>query len=127
MKKPWKLLFQQYDTGHHIGEVKDLIQRTMFYVTGLNFVMGAGTAYIVYARRWISIEQLMIAVGVILLLAVLFERAIVIPSNWKWINQQRYQHREPLRDDLDAIVKTQGEISDRLKGIEEKLGMEKRL
>jgi len=118
-----RLLSKQYNTGDYIGGAKDLIMRTMFYVTGLNFILGAGTAYMVYAREWLDIKLFMILVGIFVVLCGLFEYKVVIPSNWKWINQQRYKHGEPLKEDIQKVLDGQTTIGKRLEKIEENLGI----
>ena len=116
-----KIFTKQYNTGYLIGGTKDLVMRTMFYITALNFVLGAGTAYMVYAREWIDIKVFIVAVILFAMISALFEYKVVIPSNWKFINKQRYTHGEPLKDDIQKVLDGQVALGERLDRIEKEL------
>lgn len=117
-------LLKQYDTGAHIGGLKDLALRTMVYVTAMNFILLVITAYSVSLRSWmahyVTWFNFPVFLGILiglLLLAMLIEYKFILPSTWHFINQQQYEHKNLIRRDLN-------EISRRLDGIEKQIGVQ---
>lgn len=121
--KDWFL--KQHDLGLHLGGLKDLAQRTLFYVTAINFVLLVITTFSVsqFINR-VSFPVFVAILAVVLLLAMVLEYKFILPSTWRFINKQRYEHGEPLKDDLQKVLDGQSALSSRLKRIEKKLEIE---
>lgn len=100
-----------------IGALKDLLMRTTFYISILNFLMLAVTAYYTTVRYflpfpfWLFFLCLLLIVGI----AMLIEYAIVMPSQISFINWQIYTHNNPIRRDLEEIKSELDEIKSKLK------------
>lgn len=97
----------------YVGAIKNLLTRSTFYVTILNFSLLAVTSYSVALKQyfdfpfWVFMLMLLTIIGI----AMCFEYLIMLPSEISFVNRQTYQHDSPVRRDLE-------EIKDRLKEIE---------
>lgn len=117
-------LFKQYTISPLVGGVKDLAQRTMFYVSAINFVLLIITTFSV--SQLVNQIGLFVFVGIIivvLLLAMAIEYKFILPSSWVFINKQRYKHGEPLIKDIQEVLKVQKKMIKRLRAIEKKLSI----
>jgi len=99
-----------------IGAVKELMSRVTFYVSVLNFLMLAVTAYYTTIRHvlpipfWIFFAILI----VIVIIAMILEYTIVLPSQIAFINWQVYTHENLIRRDLEKVMKKLEEIEQQL-------------
>ena len=115
--KFWAGFTKQYKISGKIGGFKDLLMRTLFYVSIINFMLIAVTAYHTTLRdtlqAWFSWLSFPIFLGILvvgLLLMMILEYKIVLPSTWVFMNKQQYEHQNLIREQLDKIEKTLGEI-----------------
>ena len=123
LKRLVRVLLKQYSIGVSVGGVKDLLQRSLFYVTAINFFLLIITSWGIILRdhiaQYISWFTFPVFVGLlvfVILFAMLIEYKFILPATWKFINRQRYQHGEPLKSDLQKVL-------DRLDRIEKALGV----
>ena len=117
-------ILKQHNIGGSIGGLKDLTMRTMFYVSALNFIMLVITSYSVSLRdfmgkyvEWFSFPIFFGILILILIISMIIEYKFILPSQWQFANKQQYEHKNPIRLDLE-------EIKDRMTKIEEHLGIE---
>ena len=117
-------ILKQYNVGTSVGGLKDITMRTMFYVSALNFIMLVITSYSVSLRdfmseyvEWFSFPVFFGFLILILIIAIIIEYKFILPSQWQFANKQQYEHKSPVRLDLE-------EIKDRLTEIEKHLGIE---
>jgi len=115
--KFWESLTKQYGVSGKIGGAKDLLGRTLFYVSIINFILITVTAYSTTLRdtlqMWFPWLNFPIFLGILvvgLLLAMILEYKIVLPSAWAFTNKQQYEHQSLIRKQLDGIEKTLSEI-----------------
>ena len=113
----WSRLTNQYKVSGKIGGAKDLLGRTLFYVSIINFILITVTAYSTTLRdtlqMWFPWLNFPIFLGILvvgLLLAMILEYKIVLPSAWAFTNKQQYEHQSLIRKQLDGIEKTLSEI-----------------
>lgn len=99
----------------YIGGLKTLISRCTFYIGILNFLMLAATSYTVVVKGIIDVPFWVFLLGmvVVVLVAMIFEYTIMLPSELSFTNWQTYEHDNPIRRDLE-------EIKEKLKEIEKK-------
>ena len=113
----WARLTKQYKASGKIGGAKDLLMRTLFYVSIINFILIAITAYHTTLRdtllSWFPWLNFPIFLGILvvgLLLLMVLEYKIVLPSSWAFSNRQQYEHQNLIRKQLDKIEETLSEI-----------------
>jgi len=116
----WSRLTNQYKVSGKIGGLKDLLGRTLFYVSIINFILITVTAYSTTLRdtlqMWFPWLNFPIFLGILvvgLLLAMILEYKIVLPSAWAFTNKQQYEHQSLIRKQLDGIEKTLSEIQEK--------------
>ena len=117
-----KFLVKQYNFGPWLGGFKDLFSRTMLYISIINFILIAITAYDVTLRSfvlqylpWISFWiYLVILIGVVLL-AMVLEFKFIIPSHYTFLNKQEFEHQNLIRKELEDIRKELQELREELK------------
>ena len=93
------------------GTVKVLLGQVVFYATMVNMLMIAATAYNTTIREWtiiyLGFELNFLAflgiIGLVLLLALVFEYKVTLPGFFGFTNQQQYKHDNPIRRDLEEI------------------------
>ncbi len=89
----------------YIGAIKNILARSTFYISMLNFAMLAATSYAVVVKKvilipfWIFFLLLLIGIGAMMI----FDYTIMLPSETSFINWQAYEHNNPLRKDLEEI------------------------
>jgi len=122
----WSRLTNQYKVSGKIGGLKDLLGRTLFYVSIINFILIAVTAYHTTLRdtllSWFPWLNFSIFLGVLvvgLLLMMILEYKIVLPSTWAFTNKQQYEHQSLIRKQLDGIEKTLSEIQEKQREIKD--------
>ena len=104
-------ILKQYSFGPWLGAFKDLINRTMFYMTPINLFMLAATTYHVTARDfiwqyapWVNFWMFFAALVFAGLCAMVIEYKVIFPSSVTFSNAQGYKHGNLLRRDLDNIM-----------------------
>ncbi|MDK2876176.1 MAG: hypothetical protein PWQ22_586 [Archaeoglobaceae archaeon] len=107
-----KWIPKQKRVGRFIGGVKELLARVTFYISILNFLMIIVTTYYTTIRHiynipfWVFFATL----AVIVIVAMVFEYTIVLPSQIAFLNWQAYTHDNPIRKDLEKIMSKLEEI-----------------
>lgn len=103
----------------YIGALKTLLSRSTFYISILNFAMLAGTSYVIVVKGIIDIPFWIFLLGVscLLMAAMIFEYAVMLPSETAFLNWQAYEHGNPIRYDLEHIKKEIETIKKMLKDI----------
>lgn len=111
MKKP------QQKRIRYIGAIKNILARSTFYISILNFAMLAATSYAVVVKGVISIPfWLFFSILSLLIVAIMiFDYMIMLPSETSFMNWQSYEHNNPLRTDLEEIKKKLEEMEKKLK------------
>ncbi len=116
-----QFLVRQYNFGPWLGGLKDLFSRTTLYISIINFILIAITAYEVTLKSlilqyvpWMSFWVYFLTLVAIVLLVMVLEFKFIVPSHYTFINKQEYEHQSLYAKDLK-------EIKERLKMIEEKL------
>lgn len=109
---------RQKRVGRFIGGLKELLARVTFYISILNFLMIIATTYYTTVRHLYSIPFWMffLALAVILVVAMVVEYTIVLPSQIAFLNWQAYTHDNPIRRDLEKIMARLDEIEKKLEG-----------
>ena len=101
----------------YIGAIKNLLTRSTFYVSILNFGMLAVTSYSVVLKSVIAFPfwAFMLMLIAIVAVAMCFEYIIMLPSETSFMNRQSYMHDNPIRRDLEEIKTSLEEINKREK------------
>jgi len=119
----WIPIPSQKRVGSFLGGVKELLSRVTFYVSILNFLMLAVTAYHTTIRYFLPLPFWVLplpfwvffaTLAVIVVVAMIFEYTIVLPSQIAFLNWQVYTHDNPVRKDLERIMAKLEEIERRL-------------
>ena len=104
-------ILRQYSIGPWLGAFKDLINRTMFYMTPINLFMLAATTYYVTARDfiwqyapWVNFWMFFATFVFAGFCAMVIEYKVIFPSSITFSNVQGYKHGNLLRRDLDVIL-----------------------
>lgn len=111
-----KYIPKQKNTGQWIGAAKDIFSRSTFYISIINFFLLVATAYYTTVRDFISIPFIWFvgfAVSIIIL-AMLLEYTIILPSCYAFNNAQAYKHDNPLKDDVKTILERLDTIEDKI-------------
>ena len=89
----------------YIGGLKLLLTRASFYISILNFLMLASTSYVVVVKKYFYIPFWLFLMGLVAVVVVvmIFEWAIMLPSEISFTNWQYYEHDNPIRVDLESI------------------------
>ena len=88
------------------GGLKELLGRAMFYIGIINFILITITAYhtsikdIMPIPFWIFFLLLFIG----LLILMILEYVIILPSSIAFSNRQSYKHDNPVKDDINKIL-----------------------
>lgn len=91
----------------YIGALKNILARSTFYISIINFAMLAGTTYVIVVKGIVAVPFwifLLAIIGVVML-AMVFEYVIMMPSEIAFTNWQVYEHNNPIRYDLEHIKK----------------------
>lgn len=115
---------EQKRVSPFLGGLKELVSRVMFYAGIINFILIVVTAYHTSIKDIMPVPFLaffsILIVG--LLVAMVFEYIIVLPSSVAFSNRQSYKHDNPIRSDMLKILKKlddiEKETSQRLDSIE---------
>lgn len=106
----------QKNTGQWIGAVHVLLGRTTFYISIINFFLLIVTAYYTTLRHFIPIPFIWFMFFALLLvvLAMVVEYVVILPSSIIFNNIQMYKHNNPLKDDIQTVLKRLDDIEDKL-------------
>lgn len=98
------------------GGIKELLGRAMFYIGIINFILIMITAYHTSIKDIMPIPfwTFFLALIVILFIVMVFEYVIILPSSIAFSNRQSYKHDNPIKDDMNKVLK-------KLDGIEQQL------
>ena len=96
----------------YIGGLKLLLARSSFYISILNFLMLASTSYIVVIKNYFYIPFCLFLLTMVAMVvgAMIFEWAIMMPSEIAFTNWQTYEHNNPIRTDLESIKRDLEEL-----------------
>jgi hypothetical protein len=120
-------ILRQYTIGPWLGAFKDLLGRTVFYMTPINLFMLAATTYHVTAKDfiwqfapWVNFWMFFAALVLAAVCAMVFEYKVVFPSSVFFSNLQGYKHGNLIRRDLETIMQEIKKIDARLDAIDAK-------
>ena len=107
----YERVLKQYSIGPWLGALKDLLSRTMFYMTPLNLFMLAATTYRVTAHDyiaqfapWINFWLFFGGLVFVGVCAMVIEYKVIFPSSVTFSNPMGYKPGNLLRRDLDVIM-----------------------
>lgn len=111
------LIPSQKNTGQYIGAVKELLGRTSFYITIINFLLLIITSYYTTIRFIIPVSFFIFISAVLILVcaAMLVEYIVILPSSVVFQNYQAYKHSNPLKDDIKLILNRLNEIENKIR------------
>lgn len=113
---------EQKRVSPFLGGLKELFSRVMFYVGIINFILIVVTAYHTSIKDIMPIPFLaffsILIVG--LFVAMIFEYIIVLPSSVAFSNRQSYKHDNPIKEDMNKILKKLDNIEEEIKVLKEK-------
>jgi hypothetical protein len=96
-----------------IGALKDILTQTLFYVSAINFILIAATAYgttlggpIQHSFPWLKFPVFMGFLFLVVITGMFIEYKYVYPSLYCFKNQQEYTHENLIRKDLEEIKRT---------------------
>lgn len=115
---------EQKKVSPFLGGLKELFSRVMFYAGIINFILIVVTAYhtsikdITPIPFWVFFLTLIIG----LFIAMVFEYVVILPSSISFSNRQSYKHDNPIREDMNKILKKLDDIENEIKILKEKDG-----
>jgi len=122
-----EFLFRQYDIGNWWGAFKNVAAGSSMYVTIINLVLLAVTAYGTTIAPWLQGKGLNVTFAaffgillVIVLVIFAFEYKASIPSQFSFWNDQWWRHNNPIKKKMDKMDKRLVAIEKELKRIEGK-------
>lgn len=103
------------------GGIKELLGRAMFYVGIINFILIMITAYHTSIKDIMSIPfwTFFLVLTAILFIVMVFEYIVILPSSISFSNRQSYKHDNPIKDDMNRILKKLDDIEQRLRLLEQ--------
>ena len=89
----------------YIGAIKNILARSTFYISILNFAMLAVTSYSVVVWKVLPISFWLFFLILVLMIVgmMIFDYTIMLPSEMSFMNWQAYKHNNPIRKDLEEI------------------------
>lgn len=105
------------------GGIKELLGRAMFYIGIINFILIMITAYHTSIKDIMPIPfwTFFLILTAIVFVVMIFEYIIILPSSMAFSNRQSYKHDNPIKDDMNKILKKLDNIEHGLKLSEQKL------
>lgn len=101
---------RQFQLGPWLGGVKDLSSHTAIYISGLNMLMIAVTAYHTTLREyiqniapWFNFGMFLMALFIVVFVLIIMEYKFVLPSTWAFRNMQQYKHEYPIKRDIRKL------------------------
>jgi len=123
------IILRQYNFGPWLGGLKGIFNNSTFYLSLINFVLIAVTAYhttlsgkINEYAPWFSFPLFLAMMVVLVLVVMLLEYKFMIPSSITFGNAQMYAHRNPIRRDLERIMRKLDEMDKRITELQEVKG-----
>jgi len=112
---------KQRMVGRFIGGLKELLARVTFYISILNFLMIIATTYYTTVRHVYDMPfwQFFLILATIVVVAMIFEYTIVMPSQIAFLNWQAYTHDNPIRKDLEKVMAKLEEIEKEIEKLKE--------
>lgn len=114
-----KLKSVRSEVKFRIGAVIDLMAYTAFWLSLVNFVLIALTAYNTTIRvfitdtlPWFNIGWYALILFLIVVVIMLVEYFVVFPARQSFRNQWEYRQDSPIRKDLEEIKKQLKELKD---------------
>lgn len=99
--------------GRKIGGAIDTFQRSLLFVTIINFTMLAATFYnttgasfIIKIFPWFNFYIFMAFLIIVVFIAMIFVYVFITPSSMAYASNQSYVHDNPLKKQMDRIEKT---------------------
>jgi len=116
----WGRLTKQHNIGSWVGGLKDIFTRALFYVTAINFLLLAATAYHTTLRdallerqlAWMTFPVFIGLLLVLILVLMVVEYKLILPSTMAYLNAQVYKHENPIRRQLNRIEETLKALQD---------------
>lgn len=107
-----RLFTRQYNLGVGFGGLRILVSSVIAYVSLVNFVLICVIAYNTTLRAaiqphlpWFNFPTFIGIAAGFFLIAIILEYKFVVPSTTTYGNLQGYKHRNPIRKDLELIIK----------------------
>jgi len=119
-----KSLFKQFNIGIWWGAFRNLLQQANFYLLLITCVSSVTTLAFTVINPWLADNYgihiplfvvLIVAVG-LLLLILLFEHKLTMPSYFSYWNEQWWLHKNPAKKRFDKIDRDIKELRELLKG-----------
>jgi len=114
-------VYRQYNLGPWLGGLKDLLIRVLPYISMVNFVLIGVTAYhttlgpfFEVHLPWMSIWAFMGGILFMVILLMVIEYKVILPSYFTFFNKQQYEHKNPIRGDLEEIKKEIKRLEDKI-------------
>lgn len=121
-----KSIFRQFNIGIWWGGLRNLLQQANFYLLAITCVSSVATLFVTVINPWlvdnfgirIPFYIMVIAAAGILMVILLFEHKLTMPSYFSYWNEQWWFHGNLLRERLDIRDK---EINEQYKQICDKI------
>ena len=121
MKKSEKInasIFRQFNIGIWWGAFRNLLQQANFYLLLITCVSSVTTLFVTVINPWLADNfgiripfYVMVVVAVAaMLLVLILEHKLTMPSYFSYWNAQWWKHDNPSRERFDKIDKELGEI-----------------
>lgn len=110
----------QQKSFHKLGAMLVTLTNTMSWLNILNFIMVIFLSWDVYQERlvaifpWLNTYWVTVIVVGVVLFVVVMEYAVLQPSRIAFSNQQVFEHKSPVRADLEELKRNQKKIMERL-------------
>ncbi|RLI75653.1 hypothetical protein DRO97_02755 [Archaeoglobales archaeon] len=119
---------KQKEPGAILGGMRTIFTRTQTYFSIINFLLILVTAYYTTIRHvfpWLPFFVFFVFLVILLMGLMVFEYTVMFPSDitFQW-HQIWRPERNPMYGEIKHIQEELDEIKERLKRIEEKLGVE---
>jgi len=114
-------IFKQYKLPW-VGGAKEMLAQTVFYISMINFVLIAITAYNTtlrtYLQSWLPGFQLWMFFAILTTLVIIImiiEYKFIAPSLYSFRSKQMFEHESKVMDELRDIKKKVADIEKKLK------------
>jgi len=118
----WTKALKQYPANKKIGGFKDIALHTAAWLSFVNFGLIAVTAYHTTLREfilayipWMSLIIFMLLLSLCVAIFMVIEYKFIIPSTWAFRNAQQYEHKYPIKKDLEKLSKKLDELEKLIK------------
>lgn len=102
----------------YVGGVKNILTRSMFYFSLMNFIMISITSYTVVLSDVINVTffEFVFILSACISILTIFEYCVMLPSELMFVNHQIYTHNNPIRNDLVEIREMLNELKQKKEG-----------